>query len=313
MSLFDIFINQEEKRLRGLFRIIITTPVVFLAYTIAEKATNPINDEYTYTLANELLTVLLVTGILVFAIVYIDKRTLKSIGVAYSKSWSKHFGVGTLIGVSAILINYFVLYVFGYVKITDYFFSSTNFNFWLELLGRGLGFLAVSISEELLLRGYLLVNISDGIQGKYFPNRSSVIVGLVISSIVFGLLHAFNSSASVISTTNLVFIALLFGYSYIATGSIAMPVGLHFAWNFTQAQILGLNVSGYKPLVSFVKSTYSGNSEITGAGFGPEGGILILISVLFGLIWIFLNSYGYNSKNIDNFVKSISFNKRNQN
>ena len=61
---------------------------------------------------------------------------------------------------------------------------------------------------------------------------------------------------------------LLLGAAYKYSGTLWLPVGIHWAWNFTQGNIFGFEVSGSDAGVSLMKGIVSGpdNSFFCGGG-----------------------------------------------
>ena len=76
---------------------------------------------------------------------------------------------------------------------------------------------------------------------------------------------------------------LFFGLGYVLTGQIALPIGLHFTWNFVQGNIFGFPVSGrITHATSLFLTQESGPDLWTGGAFGPEAGLLGLLAALAG-------------------------------
>ena len=121
-------------------------------------------------------------------------------------------------------------------------------------------------SEELMFRGYMI---------PAFNKRFKVAVGVIVSSIVFSAFHSLNPGFTPLASVNLVLIAVLFALVYLYTGDIWMTSAMHTAWNLTQGNIYGLQVSGNEASNTVFKILYSPNatSLITGGDFGPEGGL----------------------------------------
>ena len=100
--------------------------------------------------------------------------------------------------------------------------------------------LAAAVSNaymwECLSRGVLL-RITEESLGTW--------LALLISSLLVGvLLLAFIPSATVVSTVAILAANLLLGAAYLLTRRLWMAIGIHFAWDFTQAGIFGVYVSG---------------------------------------------------------------------
>jgi hypothetical protein len=119
-----------------------------------------------------------------------------------------------------------------------------------------------------------------GILGK----RGGLWAGYLISSSVFGLLHAANPNSSWISTLNLILSGLFLGLGFVLTGELAIPIGLHITWNFFQGNVFGFPVSGSKSGTSIISILQGGPDLLTGGAFGPEAGLVGIFAFLVGSI-----------------------------
>ncbi|MCR4730667.1 MAG: ABC transporter permease [Saccharofermentans sp.] len=121
-------------------------------------------------------------------------------------------------------------------------------------------------SEELMFRGYMI---------PAFNKRYKTAVGVIVSSILFSAFHSLNPGFTPLASINLALIAVLFALIYLLTGDIWMTSAMHTAWNLTQGNIYGLQVSGNLASNTVVKIVYDSNANpvITGGTFGPEGGL----------------------------------------
>lgn len=95
----------------------------------------------------------------------------------------------------------------------------------------------VGIYEEFVARGYLLRNIADA---------SNMTTAVIISSLVFALLHLPNDNASTLSTVGLFINALFFAAALLTTGRLSAAIGAHISWNLFEGAVLGFPVSGDK-------------------------------------------------------------------
>lgn len=149
---------------------------------------------------------------------------------------------------------------------------------WSCILKNLFLFILVACSEEVILRGILFRMIDE---------RFGIWWALGISALVFGLLHIMNPNATLWSSLAIaveagVLLAVVYKYS----GSLWFPIGLHWAWNFTQGNVFGYPVSGGGAGETIFRTTVSGPDIITGGEFGPEASIVAvalgtLLSVLF--------------------------------
>ena len=106
-----------------------------------------------------------------------------------------------------------------------------------------------------------------------------------IFGILFTLVHWGNPGlagpARPWATLNILLAALLLGLCYLRTRSLAMPMGLHFGWNWAQGSLLGFPVSGlnfaqgpWKPV------SQNGPHWLTGWAFGLEASALCTLVCL---------------------------------
>ena len=87
--------------------------------------------------------------------------------------------------------------------------------FWLALIATAL---LPALAEEIIFRGYLYKKLFDGLS----------IVGLVLSSLIFGLMHGPTDwlSCFIYSSSG-----LILGYSYYKTGYLIYPIVIHLLQN----------------------------------------------------------------------------------
>ncbi len=126
-------------------------------------------------------------------------------------------------------------------------------------------------------RGYILQNLEADWGSK---------AAVVVSSVIFALMHSLNPNVTLFSIINLAAAGVLFAIAYVLTRSLWLPIGLHFSWNFFQGPIFNFPVSGGVTRGILVTDV-SGPDVVTGGAFGPEGGVLGLIAVIMGMaaIW----------------------------
>nr|WP_218909210.1 type II CAAX endopeptidase family protein [Nocardiopsis sinuspersici] len=134
-----------------------------------------------------------------------------------------------------------------------------------------LGFMAaVAVGEEVMWRG-VLFRIVEGWTGTW--------IALVLTGVLFGLVHLVNPHASLWGA---IAIAIEAGgmltAAYVATRKLWLPIGLHFGWNLAGSAIFSTEVSGSDTPQGLLDTALSGPMLITGGDFGPEGS---LYSILF--------------------------------
>jgi membrane protease YdiL (CAAX protease family) len=124
--------------------------------------------------------------------------------------------------------------------------------------------------EELLFRGVLF---------RIVEQWAGTVVALVVSGLLFGMLHLLNPGATVWGALAIAAEAgLLLGAAYAATGSVWLPIGLHLGWNFAESGIFGCTVSGSDGTVGgLLNGAAHGPAIISGGGFGPEASIFAVL------------------------------------
>ena len=133
------------------------------------------------------------------------------------------------------------------------------------------GSLFAAVNEELLFRGMVF---------RLVERHAGIVSALVVSAVLFGLVHAVNPGATWLSSTAIALEAgVLLGAAYAATRSLWFPIGLHFGWNFTESGLFGANVSGYH-IPSLFRSQPFGSTWLTGGAFGPEAGLPAIVVCL---------------------------------
>ena len=104
-------------------------------------------------------------------------------------------------------------------------------------------------------------------------------VAVLISAVGFGVMHAGNDHASILSVIHTIIAGLVYGIPFAATERIWLPMGLHMGWNYAQGRIFGFAVSGSGPAIgfSFIQLHDNGPALLTGGAYGPEGGVIGLL------------------------------------
>jgi uncharacterized protein len=180
-----------------------------------------------------------------------------------SRKWAlREFAVGAAIGFGLITATIACLWLGGYYRIEGLgHLPSAG-----TLIGVGL---VAAFVEEILIRG-IIFRITEESLGTWLAT--------VISALLFGLLHLLNPGATWIAALCVAVEAGgLLAAAYVTTRRLWFPIGLHFAWNFTQGGIFGVAVSGIE-VNGLLKSTLAGPELLSGGDFGAEASIFAVIT-----------------------------------
>lgn len=222
---------------------------------------------------------------------FLDRRPVRDLGLRPDLAWWGDLCFGLLLGAGLISALFGVELALGWVSVEGALATNgTRAPFVLALLFPTITFVCVGFYEELIHRGYQIRNAAEGLSGLLGP-RSAVLAAWALSSAFFGLLHAQNPNATLLSTLNISLAGILLGAGYVLTGSLAIPIGLHITWNFFQGAVYGLPVSGLGPFgATFLVSRQSGPDLWTGGPFGPEAGLLAPLAMILGVFLISLRA-----------------------
>jgi hypothetical protein len=121
-------------------------------------------------------------------------------------------------------------------------------------------------------------------------------IALIVSALLFSLLHAGNPNVDMFALANLFLAGILLGISYVYTKNLWFPIALHLSWNLFQT-LFGFNVSGIDSY-HLIEISIIENNLLNGGLFGFEGSIF---SIIFQVITIILIVW-YYQKNKDSSV-----------
>jgi hypothetical protein len=225
---------------------------------------------------------------------WLDRRRFVDFGLRFSRDWWIDFGFGLGLGALLMALVFLVEWSAGWLTITGTLQSPDGVGFGVAILTPLVLFFSVGIYEELWSRGYQLKNVAEGFA--FWGIRVAVLIALLLTSALFGLLHATNPNATPVSTFNLFLAGIFLGLGFVLTGELAIPIGLHMTWNFFQGNVFGFPVSGTTAgRTSFIAIEQGGNPLITGGAFGPEAGLIGIAAMVLGsllTIWWVRWRYG---------------------
>jgi uncharacterized protein len=218
---------------------------------------------------------------------YLDKRPFRDFGFHQQKGWGGDFLFGLGLGAFLMLAIFLIELTFGWIQITGFYNAQGALPSWLGLALDLVIFISVGFYEEMVVRGYVLRNLAEGLNVRWLNPRTAVILATVVSSILFGMLHLGNPNMSLVSLLNLMLAGVFLAIGFITTGELALPIGLHIAWNFFQGAVFGFPVSGVMAATPLLTIRQVNNSWLTGGVFGPEAGLVGLLAMVLGSALIF--------------------------
>lgn len=200
----------------------------------------------------------------------VDKKSFASIGFDKT-NMVKDIVLGLAMGFVIILSGFSILVLTHQLQFIDIKFNALNLLYSVGI------FVFVAVSEEVFTRGYILRNLAFSFN-KY--------MALVVSALIFSLMHLANPNANVVGLSIIFLSGLVLGLPYLYTKNLWFPIALHFSWNFFQGPIFGFNVSGLN-FYKLIETKYATANNWNGGEFGFEGSIVAVFFLLCALTAIY--------------------------
>ena len=291
--------NETEGRVRALWRLVLHTLALVLIGFVTLVAAQSISAlrqvVHTSAVQTGLYAAIVATATWLCGRT-LDRRRLEDFGLQLDPRWWADFTAGFVIG-ALLMSGVFVVELgAGWVSFEGRFVGAPeDGSFALAFAGMVLSFTFVAFEEELLSRGYHLRNLAEGLSferlGPRAGPRVATTLAVLISSSVFGLLHAFNPNATLLATlVNVSLAGCMLALGAVWTGQLALPIGLHLSWNLFQGNVFGFPVSGTDPGPRIWALSQGGDPLITGGAFGPEAGLIGIAAMLIGTLlqWVWV-------------------------
>lgn len=202
---------------------------------------------------------------------FIDRQAVGSLGLNPAGA-PQRFAGGAILGAAIILAAVGVLMALGVARRLP--LSQA------PMMTLGLASVATLINaftQEILFQGHLLPSLL---------RRTTPVVALLASGVVFVLIHGPAAFMDPIPGMNIFLAAILLGAARLRTGSLWLGLGIHFGWNFVEGPLLGLLVSGHE-LKGWKVLELIGPTYLSGGTYGPEGSLLATVMTLVGIgvVW----------------------------
>jgi len=207
----------------------------------------------------ELIAALAASAIMVWSI---DRRPWSSLDLHRAAARPRLLSFGWLTGGMTIGAACAVLFVAGLLR----FRASPGDGSWLGAAGRiSLVLIPAALAEELMCRGYLLTVIRECVGERW---------AIVLTSVLFGVLHLQNPDATAVSVVVVVLAGVMLAGARVVGGSLYAAWMAHLAWNWVMAVLLHSTVSGLRFEAPGYFAEATGPSWLSGGSWGPEGGLV---------------------------------------
>lgn len=236
----------------------------FLAYAILGAVLSPVLRVLLRGSASGAWFAALVAATASLLCLTFEGRPFRDLGFRLDARWATELALGTALGMGLILLT--ALVVFG---LDGFHWTRTPGVGWRQILGAAWMFLGVGFHEEMVARGFPFQRLVEG---------AGTWVGQLVFAAIFALGHWGNpgmlGATKVWATLNIALAALLLGFCYLRTRSLALPIGVHLGWNWAQGSLLGFGVSGTTDAQGLWSPVFHGKPEwLTGGAFGLEASL----------------------------------------
>jgi len=208
----------------------------------------------------------------------LEELPFGALGCAPHRGWIRNLFLGSILGGASLLLAALITAV---TRGTQFTFDPAGAGSITRTLALSLGiFIFAAAAEEILFRGYPLQTLT----------RSNLAwLGVLLTSVPFAAAHLHNPHAVPGFTfINTALAGVWLAVAYLRTRSLWLPLGLHWSWNWVQASLLGLPVSGIERIAPapLLKGLNLGPDWLTGGAYGIEGGAACTAALLVSTIII---------------------------
>ena len=246
-----------------LFRLIWTGLLGFGVFWTVRRLFPSLANLPNIALAGSARNALLLIITLALSLWLFERRSLSDVGLAPARAipeTARGFLLGAAmltaaVGLLALVGSYSVV---GWAPLPQ---GTSRPELFLRVV---LLFFCVGVAEEVAIRGILFRLLEQGL-GTW--------LAIAISALFFGFGHRSNHGATWVSSVAIAIEAgMLLAAMYVATRSLWLPIGAHWAWNLFEGPVWGSAVSG-NALTALAEARFRGPALLTGGAFGPEAGL----------------------------------------
>jgi hypothetical protein len=258
--------------------LFVTSAAWFLAAdTVAAHAARGLSQRFALDAARPLLDwafllFLLAVGFSILQTVARRGSSLRDVlGLPKRPTARREWELGAALGWGLVVLAVIPMAVAGTLHV----------QFWTQPRAFGLLLLnlltlaVAALAEEVAFRGYSYRRLIEAI---------GPVAATIVMSLLFGLGHVLNPSATWASTLVTILAGVLLSVAWLRTRGLWLGWGLHFAWNASMGILFGLPISGINDFASIVQTRAFGRLWLTGGDYGPEGAAITVIVLLIGIV-----------------------------
>jgi membrane protease YdiL (CAAX protease family) len=204
----------------------------------------------------------------------VDKLPWSTVGLDRTAASAKQIARGVALGALTIGVPSLALLGTHMLRIDTTFPGS----WWGEAWRSTLVLLPAAFFEELFIRGYAFAILRRAAGWK---------LALILTSVVFGILHAANPGADAESILAVTVAGFFLGAIFLVTRSLYAVGAAHFAWNWVMSGAMHIAVSGVPSRDPDYRVVETGPDWLTGGAWGPEGGLAAVMAMFVVLFYLY--------------------------
>lgn len=274
------FWNSEQKRLRAFVRVVVAVVVAVGGTAAIGALTIPLFSMPTVFAAQQIPRALLAVALLGVWARYVDQRPFTAYGFQIDRNWWIDLFGGILIGTGIHFGAFVTFLLMDWAHVTDVVaYSAADGSFTIAMLTVVVAYVCVAVWEESVFRGLFITNGAEGL-GWVSP-QVAVATAMSLAAVVFGVLH-FQQAPSALSLLFWVGMGVVLALAYAITGELALPIGLHFAYNFVGNSVFGITGVATDQLPTLFRLSFTGPkifvrvAGVVNAAFIGVGFVLLL-------------------------------------
>ncbi|MGA2278699.1 MAG: type II CAAX endopeptidase family protein [Verrucomicrobiota bacterium] len=211
---------------------------------------------------------LLILLVAVIVVGRVESKSFRNYGWARTGRVGQQFLLGLVFGfaMSSVLTGFIA--ICGGYSITGLAISGVDI--FINGLLYGMGFLLIGINEEFIFRGYMQATLRRGIG--FWP-------AAVILSLVFGAVHLPNAGGLWMAALLAACFGLVAAFSVKRTGALWFIVGLHSAFDWSNAFFYSSPLVGLTRQGHLLNASLHGPTWLTGGNAGPVGSVFAFVVI----------------------------------
>jgi membrane protease YdiL (CAAX protease family) len=207
---------------------------------------------------------------------FVDRQSISTLGLSYDGESMTRVAFGAGIALGCVTVVFLIGILLGFIEVKRSKMSEDCVSCLPLFLGGLVDFFTAAVFEEIIFRGYVffLLYQAAGAQA-----------AIVVSSIVFSFAHLVkHPSTPVLYVLNAFIFGALAALCRDVTGTLWLPIGLHFGWNVVSGPIFGLPYSGRQYDRGVVVSDVSGPTWLTGGRYSLDAGVLGTVALVIAAV-----------------------------